>query len=85
MPPRKNRPLTEAYEQEFEQRVMARIEERLYQFVDQFADRMNDMMNLRRHGERTTRKVHDFVEGLPYHGDSSHDDLVGNSRTNFVT
>ncbi|GKF03406.1 hypothetical protein Tco_0030329, partial [Tanacetum coccineum] len=29
MPPRRNRPLTEAYEQELEQRVMARIEERL--------------------------------------------------------
>ncbi|GJZ14188.1 putative nucleotidyltransferase, ribonuclease H [Tanacetum coccineum] len=29
MPPRRNRPLTEAYEQEFEQRVMARMEERL--------------------------------------------------------
>nr|GEV21352.1 putative reverse transcriptase domain-containing protein [Tanacetum cinerariifolium] len=26
----------------------------------------------------------DFVEGLPYHGDSFDDDLVGNSRTNFV-
>nr|GEX73060.1 putative reverse transcriptase domain-containing protein [Tanacetum cinerariifolium]GEX86563.1 putative reverse transcriptase domain-containing protein [Tanacetum cinerariifolium]GEX87186.1 putative reverse transcriptase domain-containing protein [Tanacetum cinerariifolium] len=30
------------------------------------------------------KKVQDFVEGLPYHGDSSDDDLVGNSRTNFV-
>nr|GFA79820.1 putative reverse transcriptase domain-containing protein [Tanacetum cinerariifolium] len=29
------------------------------------------------------KKVQDFVEGFPYHGDSS-DDLVGNSRTNFV-
>nr|GEU71414.1 hypothetical protein [Tanacetum cinerariifolium] len=29
-------------------------------------------------------KVQDFVEGLPYHGDSFDDDLVGNSRTNFV-
>nr|GEV28364.1 putative reverse transcriptase domain-containing protein [Tanacetum cinerariifolium] len=29
-------------------------------------------------------KVHDFVEWLPYHGDSSDDDLIGNSRTNFV-
>nr|GEU79036.1 retrovirus-related Pol polyprotein from transposon TNT 1-94 [Tanacetum cinerariifolium] len=26
----------------------------------------------------------DFVKGLPYHGDSSYDDLVGNSRTDFV-
>nr|GEY57928.1 putative reverse transcriptase domain-containing protein [Tanacetum cinerariifolium] len=30
------------------------------------------------------KKVHDFVEGFPYQGDSSDDDLVGNSRTNFV-
>nr|GEY47748.1 putative reverse transcriptase domain-containing protein [Tanacetum cinerariifolium] len=30
------------------------------------------------------KKVQNFVEGLPYHGDSSDDDLVGNSRTNFV-
>nr|GEY09400.1 hypothetical protein [Tanacetum cinerariifolium] len=29
------------------------------------------------------KKVQDFVKGFPYHGDSS-DDLVGNSRTNFV-
>ncbi|GJR74759.1 reverse transcriptase domain-containing protein [Tanacetum coccineum] len=34
MPPRRNRPLTEAYEQEFEQRVMARMEERLDQFSE---------------------------------------------------
>ncbi|GKE89908.1 hypothetical protein Tco_1567383 [Tanacetum coccineum] len=48
MCPRRNRPPTEAYEQEFEQRVMARMEERLDQFVDQFADRMNNIMNPRR-------------------------------------
>nr|GEX47806.1 putative reverse transcriptase domain-containing protein [Tanacetum cinerariifolium] len=30
------------------------------------------------------KKVQNFVEGLPYHDDSSNDDLVGNSRTNFV-
>nr|GFA20322.1 hypothetical protein [Tanacetum cinerariifolium] len=30
------------------------------------------------------KKVQDFVEGLPYHGNSSDDDLVKNSRTNFV-
>nr|GFB20057.1 hypothetical protein [Tanacetum cinerariifolium] len=30
------------------------------------------------------KKVQNFVEGLPYHGDSSDDDLVGNSRMNFV-
>nr|GEU39551.1 putative reverse transcriptase domain-containing protein [Tanacetum cinerariifolium] len=29
-------------------------------------------------------KVLDFVEGLPYHSDSSDDDLVENSRRNFV-
>ncbi|GJT54367.1 hypothetical protein Tco_0989421 [Tanacetum coccineum] len=55
MPPRKNRPLTEAYEQEFEQRVMARMEERLGQFVDQLTDRMNDMMNPRRRRDRNNR------------------------------
>ncbi|GJV20458.1 hypothetical protein Tco_1369478 [Tanacetum coccineum] len=55
MPPRRNRPLTEAYEQEFEQRVMARMEERLGQFVDQLADRMNDMMNPRRHRDRNSQ------------------------------
>nr|GEW35585.1 hypothetical protein [Tanacetum cinerariifolium] len=52
MPSMRNRPLTEAYEQEFKQRVMARIEERLDQFVDQVADRMKDMMNPRRRGDR---------------------------------
>nr|GFC98736.1 hypothetical protein [Tanacetum cinerariifolium] len=30
------------------------------------------------------KKVQDFVKGLPYHGDSSDDDLVGNSRKKFV-
>ncbi|GJY28278.1 hypothetical protein Tco_0404045 [Tanacetum coccineum] len=56
MPPRRNRPLTEAYEQEFEQRVMARMEERLDQFVDQLVDRMNDMMNPRRRRDRNSRE-----------------------------
>ncbi|GJU37887.1 putative nucleotidyltransferase, ribonuclease H [Tanacetum coccineum] len=42
-----------------------------------------DLMSLYVFGS-VPEKVHDFVEGLPYHGDSSHDDLVGNSRTNFV-
>ncbi|GKB47625.1 hypothetical protein Tco_0898378 [Tanacetum coccineum] len=54
MPPRRNRPVTEAYEQEFEQRVMARIKERLDQFVDQLADQMNNMMNPRRHRKRNS-------------------------------
>nr|GEY86590.1 putative reverse transcriptase domain-containing protein [Tanacetum cinerariifolium] len=34
-------------------------------------------------GEHEELRRQDFVEGLPYHGDSSNDDLVGNSRTNF--
>ncbi|GKE00250.1 putative nucleotidyltransferase, ribonuclease H [Tanacetum coccineum] len=55
MPPRRSRPLTEAYEKEFEQRVVARIEERLDQFIDQLADRMNDMMNPRRRRDRNSR------------------------------
>ncbi|GJW84129.1 putative reverse transcriptase domain-containing protein [Tanacetum coccineum] len=55
MPPRRSRPLTEAYEKEFEQRVMARMEERLDQFVEQLADRMNDMMNPRRRRDRNRR------------------------------
>nr|GFA84077.1 putative reverse transcriptase domain-containing protein [Tanacetum cinerariifolium] len=42
-----------------------------------------DLMSLYVSGS-VPNKVHDFVEGLPYHGDSSDDDLVGNSRTNFV-
>nr|GEV80274.1 reverse transcriptase domain-containing protein [Tanacetum cinerariifolium] len=48
MPPKRNRPLTEAYEQEFEQRIMERMEERLGQFVDQLTDEMNDLMNNRK-------------------------------------
>ncbi|GKD80265.1 hypothetical protein Tco_1342886 [Tanacetum coccineum] len=55
MPPKRNRPLTKAYEQEFEQRLMERIEERLDQFVDQLADRINEMMNPRRRGDRNGR------------------------------
>nr|GEX56918.1 putative reverse transcriptase domain-containing protein [Tanacetum cinerariifolium] len=42
-----------------------------------------DLMSLHVSGS-VPKKVHDFVEGLPYHGDSSDDDLVGNSRTNFI-
>ncbi|GJS89136.1 putative nucleotidyltransferase, ribonuclease H [Tanacetum coccineum] len=55
MPPRRNRPLTEAYKQEFEQRVMAIMEERLDQFVDQLVDRMNDMMNPRGRRDRNNQ------------------------------
>nr|GEV36166.1 putative reverse transcriptase domain-containing protein [Tanacetum cinerariifolium] len=42
-----------------------------------------DLMSLHVSGS-VPNKVHDFVEGLPYHGDSSDYDLVGNSSTNFV-
>ncbi|GKB04134.1 hypothetical protein Tco_0832277 [Tanacetum coccineum] len=42
-----------------------------------------DLMSLHVFGS-VPKKVHDFVEGLPYHGDSSANDLVGNSRMNFV-
>ncbi|GJT16842.1 retrovirus-related pol polyprotein from transposon TNT 1-94 [Tanacetum coccineum] len=59
MSPRRNRPLTEAYEQEFEQCVMARMEERLDQFVDQLADQMNDMMNPRRRRDRNRQGSED--------------------------
>nr|GFC08428.1 putative reverse transcriptase domain-containing protein [Tanacetum cinerariifolium] len=37
-----------------------------------------------RPGEHEELRMQDFVEGFPYHGDSSDDDLVGNLRTNFV-
>nr|GEU95072.1 reverse transcriptase domain-containing protein [Tanacetum cinerariifolium] len=39
---------------------------------------------LETHEELRRQKVQDFVEGLPYHGVSSDDNLVGNSRTNFI-
>nr|GEV66347.1 hypothetical protein [Tanacetum cinerariifolium] len=42
-----------------------------------------DLMSLHV-SDSVPKKVQDFVEGFPYHGDSSVDDLVGNSRTNFV-
>nr|GEY89904.1 reverse transcriptase domain-containing protein [Tanacetum cinerariifolium] len=56
MPLRRNRPFTEAYEQEFKQRVMERMKERLDQFVDQLADLMNDMMDPRRRTDRNSRE-----------------------------
>nr|GFA70456.1 reverse transcriptase domain-containing protein [Tanacetum cinerariifolium] len=43
----------------------------------------HDLMSLYVFGS-VPKKVQDFDEGLPYQGDSSDDDLVGNSRTNFV-
>nr|GEX79982.1 hypothetical protein [Tanacetum cinerariifolium] len=42
-----------------------------------------DLMSLHVSGS-VPKKVQDFVEGFPCHGDSSDDDVVGNSRTNFV-
>ncbi|GKE45616.1 putative reverse transcriptase domain-containing protein, partial [Tanacetum coccineum] len=84
MPPRRNMPLTEVYEQEFEQRVMARIEERLDQFIDQLADRMNDMMNPRRHRDRNSwgsegeESENPFFEG----GGSSSDEQPDRPRQN---
>nr|GEY56869.1 putative reverse transcriptase domain-containing protein [Tanacetum cinerariifolium] len=39
---------------------------------------------LETHEELRRQKVQDFVKGLPYHGVSSDDNLVGNSRTNFI-
>ncbi|GJV73204.1 reverse transcriptase domain-containing protein [Tanacetum coccineum] len=84
MPPRRNRPLTEAYEQEFEQRVMARMEERLGQFVDQLTDRMNDMMNPRRRRDRNNRGSEDEGSENPFFedDDSSSDDQPDRPRRN---
>nr|GFA53301.1 putative reverse transcriptase domain-containing protein [Tanacetum cinerariifolium] len=42
-----------------------------------------DLMSLYVSGS-VPKKVHGFVEGFSYYNDSSDDDLVGNSRTNFV-
>nr|GEZ75520.1 putative reverse transcriptase domain-containing protein [Tanacetum cinerariifolium]GFA68109.1 putative reverse transcriptase domain-containing protein [Tanacetum cinerariifolium] len=42
-----------------------------------------DLMSLHVSGS-VPKKVQDFVKGFPYHGNSFDDDLVGNSRTNFV-
>ncbi|GJW84105.1 hypothetical protein Tco_0157250 [Tanacetum coccineum] len=84
MPPRRNRPLTEAYEQEFEQRVMARMEERLGQFVDQLTDRMNDMMNPRRRRDRNNRGSEGEGSENPFFedDDSSSDEQPDRPRQN---
>ncbi|GJT15363.1 hypothetical protein Tco_0874069 [Tanacetum coccineum] len=75
MPPRRNRPLTKAYEQEFEQRVMERMEERLDRFVDQLAYRMNDMMNPRRRRDRNSRGSEgEESENLFFDGDGTSSD-----------
>nr|GEV28673.1 hypothetical protein [Tanacetum cinerariifolium] len=75
MSPRRNRPVIEAYEQEFEQHVMARIEERLDQFVDQLTDQMNDMMNPRRRkGHNCRGSKGEESENPFFKGDSSSSD-----------
>ncbi|GJT71687.1 putative nucleotidyltransferase, ribonuclease H [Tanacetum coccineum] len=71
MSPRRNRPLTEAYEQEFEQRVMARMEERLDQFADQLADRMNEMINPRRRRDRNSQGSESEESENPFFGGGS--------------
>ncbi|GJR55869.1 putative reverse transcriptase domain-containing protein [Tanacetum coccineum] len=80
MPPSRNRPLTEAYEQ----RVMARMEERLGQFVDQLADRMNDMMNPRGRGGRNNRGSEGEGSENPFFedDDSSSDEQPDRPRRN---
>nr|GEX82824.1 putative reverse transcriptase domain-containing protein [Tanacetum cinerariifolium] len=50
----------------------------------QLSNRQHYRLCLGEHEELRRQKLRDFVEGLPYHGDSSIDDLVGNSRMNFV-
>ncbi|GJY70373.1 hypothetical protein Tco_0474076 [Tanacetum coccineum] len=84
MPLRRNRPLTEAYEQEFEQRVMARMKVRLYQFVDQLADRMNDMMNPKRRGDRNGQRSKGEESENPFFEDdgSSSDEQPDRPRRN---
>nr|GEW94859.1 putative reverse transcriptase domain-containing protein [Tanacetum cinerariifolium] len=57
------------------------VRERMSPFAQPHGPR--NLMSLHVSGS-VPNKVHDFVEGLPYHGDSSDDDLVGNSKTNFV-
>nr|GEZ49179.1 reverse transcriptase domain-containing protein [Tanacetum cinerariifolium] len=73
MPPRRNRPLTEAYEQEFEQHIMERMEEQLGQFVDQLTEQMNDLMNNRRPLNRHRKDEDEESEENPF-GDGSSSD-----------
>ncbi|GJZ54739.1 putative nucleotidyltransferase, ribonuclease H [Tanacetum coccineum] len=69
MPPRRNRPLNEAYEQDFEQRVMARMEQRFNQFVDQLSNRMYQLMN--RRGDRNIRGTDDEQSENPFGEDDN--------------
>nr|GEY64421.1 reverse transcriptase domain-containing protein [Tanacetum cinerariifolium] len=74
MPPRRNRPLTEAYEHEFEQRIMERMEERLGQFVDQLTDQKNNLMNNRRLHNRRREDEDEDSEENPFGDGSSSDE-----------
>nr|GEX71966.1 hypothetical protein [Tanacetum cinerariifolium] len=74
MPPRRNKPLTEAYEQEFEQRIMERMDERLGQFVDQLTDQMNALMNNRRPHNRRREDEDEESEENPFGDGSSFDE-----------
>nr|GEY91372.1 putative reverse transcriptase domain-containing protein [Tanacetum cinerariifolium] len=74
MPPRRNRHLTEAYEQEFEQRIMERMEGRLGQFVDQLTGQMNDLMNNRRPRNRRRDDEDEESEENPFGDGSSSDE-----------
>nr|GEU31416.1 RNA-directed DNA polymerase, eukaryota, reverse transcriptase zinc-binding domain protein [Tanacetum cinerariifolium] len=60
------------------------IPDAMFPLLEEFSDVFPDEMSPGEHEELRRQKVQDFVEGLPYHGDSFDDDLVGNSRTNFV-
>ncbi|GJW31079.1 reverse transcriptase domain-containing protein [Tanacetum coccineum] len=86
MPPRRNRPLTEAYEQELEQRIMTRIDERFNQIIDQLANRMNDMMNPRRRRDHNSRGSEDEEpENLFFEGNnSSSDEQLDRPRRNHM-
>nr|GEX52334.1 hypothetical protein [Tanacetum cinerariifolium] len=74
MPLRRNRPLTEAYEQEFEKRIMERIEERLGQFVDQLTNEINNLMNNRRPRNRRREDKDEESKENPFGDGSSFDE-----------
>nr|GEW03403.1 hypothetical protein [Tanacetum cinerariifolium] len=81
MPSRRNRPLTEAYEQEFEKRIMERMKEQLGQLVDQLNDQMNDLMNNRRPHNLHCEDEDEESEENPFgDGSSSNEQLVERPR-----
>ncbi|GKC76647.1 putative reverse transcriptase domain-containing protein [Tanacetum coccineum] len=85
--PKRNRPLTEACEQEFEHHVMARMDERLDQFVDQLANQMNDMMNLRRRRDCNSRGSEgEELENPFFDGDEVFEfkDVTENKRVSLI-